>query len=33
VDANHALIVKKIEEEINCSMKGTFEKQPTKKMC
>jgi hypothetical protein len=31
VDANHALIVKKIEEEVNGSMKGTFEKQPTKK--
>jgi hypothetical protein len=31
VDANHALIVKKIVEEINGPMKGTFEKQPTKK--
>ncbi len=26
MDANHVLIVKKIEEEINGSMKGNFEK-------
>jgi hypothetical protein len=31
VDANHALIVQKFEEEINGSMKGIFEKQPTNK--
>jgi hypothetical protein len=31
VDPNHALIVKKIKEEINGSIKGNFEKQPTKK--
>jgi hypothetical protein len=35
VDANHVLIVKKIEEEINGSMKGNFEKNQQRKgpMC
>jgi hypothetical protein len=35
VDANHALIVQKFEEEINGSMKGIFENNQQRKgpMC
>jgi hypothetical protein len=31
VDANHSIIVKKIEEEINNEIIGTIERQPAKK--
>jgi hypothetical protein len=31
VNANHSIIVKMFEEEVNRSLKGEVEKQPTKK--
>jgi hypothetical protein len=32
VNANHSIIAKMFEEEMNRSLKGEVEKQPTKKM-
>ncbi len=32
VNANHSIVAKMFEEEVNMSSKGEVEKQPTKKM-